>query len=117
LFKSVKERFGVEVRAGKYWVGIGVACGGDVGGVDEGSFLNSILISLPCLELGGGGFFLPCIDDSDNTLRSSSGSDISCEVRGDSGSGSCTGSNIDCRDREDVSVLLLPPSPDMRCMG
>jgi hypothetical protein len=105
------------VRAGKYSDGIGVACGGEVGGVDAGPPLNSILISLPCLELGGGGFFLPCIDDSDDTLRSSSGSDISREVRGDSGSGSCTGSNIDCRDKEDVSVLLLPPSPDMRCMG
>ena len=43
-------------------------------------------------------------------LLSSSGSDISCDVRGDSGCASWTASNIDCRERDDASVLL-PLSP------
>jgi hypothetical protein len=49
-----------------------------------------------------------------NSLLSLSGSDISFEVRGDSGCGSCIASYIDCRDNEDVSVLL-PPSPPNAC--
>ena len=87
--------------------------GGDCRGTVVGSSLNSTFISLPCLEFGGGGFFLPNVEEgssADILLRSSSGSDNSCDVRGDSGCGSCIGSKIDCRDNDDVSVLL-PPSP------
>ncbi len=74
-------------------------------------------MSFPCLELGGGGAFLPSVEvwSSVVNLRlSSSGSDISCDVRGDSGRGSWTGSKIDCRDTDDVSVLL--PSPPRACV-
>lgn len=77
------------------------------------SLRNSTFINFPCLELGGGGFFLPADEGGVSAMKplpSSSGSDISCDVRGDSGNGSCTASNIDCRDIDDVSVLL-PPSP------
>lgn len=59
--------------------------GGDCRAVVEASSRNSTLISLPCLELGGGGFFLPAAEVSPSRLRSSSGSDVSCDVRGDSG--------------------------------
>jgi hypothetical protein len=66
--------------------------GGDcLGGIDEvkaeGSSLNSTRIILPCLELGGGGAFLPVESATSplDFLLSSSGSDISCDVRGDSG--------------------------------
>jgi hypothetical protein len=73
---------------------------------------SSTLIILPCRELGGGGAFLPAENPLSPPIRllSSSRSDISCDVRGDSGCGSCIASNIDCRDMDDVSVLL-PPSP------
>lgn len=85
--------------------------GGDCRAVDGPSSRSSILISLPCLELGGGGFFLPDVDETSiNRRRSSSGSDISCDVRGDSGCGSCIFSNRDCLDVDEASVLL-PPSP------
>jgi hypothetical protein len=84
--------------------------GGDASGIAEGSSRNSTLISLPCREDGGGGFFRPAVLPSVIPRRSSSGSEISCEVRGDSGCASCIGSKIDCRDTDDVSVLL-PPSP------
>lgn len=73
---------------------------------------SSTLISLPCLEFGGRGFFRADEETSPvSRLRSSSGSDISCDVRGDSGWGSCIASNRDCLDTEDASVLL-PPSPN-----
>lgn len=52
-----------------------------------GSSRNSTLINFPCLELGGGGFFLPIgteVKSVPTSFRSSSGSDISCDVRGDS---------------------------------
>lgn len=86
--------------------------GGDCKAFDAApSSRSSTFINLPCLELGGGGFFLGAADGSGiRPLLSSSGSDISCDVRGDSGNGSCTASKIDCRDIDDVSVLL-PPSP------
>jgi len=85
--------------------------GGDCRALWVFSSRSSTFINLPCRELGGGGFFLGAAEDSDITpLLSSSGSEISCDVRGDSGKGSCTASKIDCRDIEDVSVLL-PPSP------
>jgi hypothetical protein len=87
--------------------------GGDCRGFGIESSFNSTFISFPCLELGGGGFFLPAVEDKNSAvaaLRSSSGSDISCDVRGDSGCGSCIASKMDCRDNDDVSVLL-PPSP------
>lgn len=54
---------------------------------------NSTFINLPCLELGGGGFRLPadiCDASPTSPLLSSSGSDISWDVRGDSGGGPCT---------------------------
>jgi hypothetical protein len=76
-------------------------------------------MSFPCRELGGGGFILPVVEDVTSIPRKlSSRSDISCDVRGDSGSAPCIGSNIDCRDMDDASVLL-PPSPSLwcRCAG
>ena len=90
-------------------------------GAGGGSSLNSTLINLPCRELGGGGFFLPGVEDVKsvaNTLLSSPGSDISCDVRGDSAWASCIASKIDCRDNDEVSVLL-PPSPKacVTCAG
>lgn len=85
--------------------------GGDCNAFGVFSSRSSTFINLPCLELGGGGFFLGAADGSAiNPVLLSSGSDISCDVRGDSGNGSCTASKIDCRDIDDVSVLL-PPSP------
>lgn len=86
--------------------GCSLTCG--AGNPSRVSSLNSTLIILPWCETGGGGLFLPDVDIK--SLLSSSGSDISCDVRGDSGWGSCIVSNIDCLDRELVSVLL-PPSP------
>jgi hypothetical protein len=78
---------------------------------------SSTLISLPCLELGGGGFRLseearPSVP---NLPRSSSGSETSWEVRGDSGCISCIGSNIDCLDADDDASVLLPPSFNASC--
>lgn len=49
---------------------------GDAKGMDEGSSRNSTLMSFPCLEEGGGGFFRPAVLTS-APRRSSSGSDIS----------------------------------------
>ena len=53
--------------------------GGDARGtIDEASSRNSTFMSLPCRELGGGGFFLPAVLDSAVRPRwSSSGSEIS----------------------------------------
>jgi hypothetical protein len=67
--------------------------------------------SLPCLCFGGGGFgfFFSASKGSPIKLVWSSSSDaaISYDVRGVSLCDSCIGSNIDCRDIEDVSVLSL----------
>jgi hypothetical protein len=56
--------------------------------LDGGSSLNSSLINLPCLELGGGGFIrllgVEPWDSDTNPRLSSSRSDISCDVQGDS---------------------------------
>lgn len=81
---------------------------------DCASAPNSIFISLPCRELGGGGFFLAEADGTGERgdvgrilFRSSgsSGSEISCEVLGVS----CNiVSKIDWRDTELASVLLAP---------
>jgi hypothetical protein len=75
------------------------------------------LISLPCLELGGGGFRLS--EDARPSVaslrRSSSGSETSWDVRGDSGCISCIGSNIDCLDADDEASVLLPPSFNASC--
>lgn len=52
-----------------------------------GSSRNSTFISLPCLELGGGGFFRALKEEVRSAppiFLSSSGSDISCDVRRDS---------------------------------
>jgi len=112
--RSVWEREGEEPEEPKYCCDIPGPEDSDSEAFVVGSSLNSTLISLPCLELGGGGFFLDEVDDTWNSVvnprRSSSGSDTSCEVRGDSECASCTGSKIDCLDMEEVSVLL-PPSP------
>lgn len=74
--------------------------------------------SLPCLRLpvgGGGFFFLSGLRPSPIRLELSSSSvmDNSYDVLGDSSCGSCTGSNMDCLETEEVSVLLLlsPPIP------
>jgi hypothetical protein len=111
LLRSVCERCaGLEL---KNWLELeepGVV--GDAKATEEGSSRNSTFMSLPCREEGGGGFFLPAVLAS--ARRSSSGSEISWDVRGDSACASCTGSNIDCRDKDDVSVLL-PPSPNPWC--
>lgn len=65
--------------------------------------------SFPCRCLGaGGGFFLPFFtSETSPMLSSSSESAISTDVRGESAWDSCMGSNSDCRETEDVSVLLL----------
>lgn len=65
--------------------------------------------SLPWRCLGaGGGFFLPFFtSDTRPMLSSSSDSGISKDVLGDSGCVCCGGSNNDCRDIDEVSVLLL----------
>jgi len=81
------------------------------------SSLSSTFISLPCLELGGGGIRLsedarPSVA---NLRRSSSGSETSWDVRGDSGCISCIGSNIDCLDADDDASVLLPPSFNASC--
>jgi hypothetical protein len=93
-------------------------CGVDIAFAFASAFIggesscSSTLMSFPCRELGGGGFFLPVAEDAVSEPRwSSSGSDTSCDVWGDPGSASCIGSKTDCRDI-DVAVLLLPsPSP------
>jgi hypothetical protein len=85
-------------------------------GVDalQFSFPSSSRMSFPCRELGGGGFFLSDSDaafTTDILRRSSSGSDTSCDVLGDSGIFSCIFSKIDCLDVEDVSVLVPSATP------
>jgi hypothetical protein len=74
-------------------------------------------MSFPCLELGGGGFFLGVgvitAEGSKSFSSSSSAWDKSSEVRGVScctiggAEGSCKGSNIDCRDIDEASVELF----------
>jgi hypothetical protein len=60
-----------------------------------------------CLGAGGG-FFLPFFTSDTNPMLSSSPeSAMSTEVRGESVCISCGGSNNDCREIEEVSVLLL----------
>lgn len=65
--------------------------------------------SFPCRCFGaGGGFFFPFLtSDTSPMLSSSSDSAISYEVLGDSECVPCGVSNSDCRDIEEVSVLLL----------
>jgi hypothetical protein len=65
--------------------------------------------SLPWRCFGaGGGFFLPFLtSDTSPILSSSSDSAISNDVLGDSGCVCCDDSNNDCRDIDEVSVLLL----------
>jgi hypothetical protein len=65
--------------------------------------------SFPCRCFGaGGGFFFPFrTSDTSPMLSTSSDSAISYDVLGDSGCVSWGGSNNDCRDVEEVSVLLL----------
>ena len=111
LLRSVKER-GLELRYTGEVIEPGV--GGDCTLMVAGSSRSSTFINFPCLELGGGGFFLTAnmeVKSVPTTFRSSSGSDISCDVRGDSGCVSWIASKIDCRETDDVSVLL-PPSPN-----
>lgn len=73
--------------------------------------------ALPCLCFGGGGGpsasgrdVVGPIKDTCSLSSSLSSSEIDCwskEVLGDSGCNSCAGPDRDCRDTEDVSVLLL----------
>jgi hypothetical protein len=64
--------------------------------------------SFPCRCLGaGGGFFFSPLISPIRLVLSSSDAIISSDVRGVSGCGSCTGSNKDCRETEEVSVPLL----------
>lgn len=60
-----------------------------------------------CRGAGGGFFFSFRTSPPIRLLCSSSESAISYDVRGDSGWESCVASKIDCRDMEEVSVLLL----------
>lgn len=61
----------------------------------------------PCLCFGGGGFFFSgFFKSATKPTLSSSEAAISYDVRGDSASDSWTGSNTDCRDVEDVLLLL-----------
>ena len=114
LLRSVCERWaGDELKNWLELLELGV--GGDANGNEEGSSRSSTFMSFPCREEGGGGFLFPAVLTSAvRPRRSSSGSEISCEVRGDSACASCIGSKIDCRDNDDVSVLL-PPSPNAWC--
>lgn len=81
---------------------------------------TSPLISFPWREFGGRGFFRRVEGDPGDfagapltrpSWSSSPGSDISCEVRGDSGGRAA--SNTDCFEIDDASVILAP-SPDGR---
>lgn len=65
--------------------------------------------NFPCRCFGGGGFFFSVFRLSVIKLAVSSSSEpaVSYDVRGDSVWVSCIGSKIDCRDIDDVSVLLL----------
>jgi hypothetical protein len=64
--------------------------------------------SFPCRCLGaGGGFFFSFLVSPIRLVLSSSDAIISSDVRGVSECGSCTGSNIDCCETEEVSVPLL----------
>ena len=65
--------------------------------------------ALPCRGFGGGGFFFSSLPPLviNFALSSSSDTESSYEVRGVSPCGSCNVSKSDCRDSEDVSVLLL----------
>lgn len=79
------------------------------------------LIDFPCLVAGGGGgnFFREpdCLGGGElisprfSSSPSGSGSEISCDVRGDS-SEWLLFSKMDCRDTDEASVML-PPSPAM----
>jgi len=72
--------------------------------------------AFPCRCFGGGGGpsgsgldVVGPIKETCSLSSSSSSSEIDCwskDVLGDSGCNSCAGSNRDCRDTEDVSVLL-----------
>jgi hypothetical protein len=65
---------------------------------------------LPCRCRGGGGFFFSFsgfFTSSRGPTLSSSDAAISSDVCGDSSCGSWTGSKMDCRDIDEVSVLLL----------
>lgn len=77
-------------------------------------FFSSIFISFPCREPGGGGggcfFFEAGGVGLTRRVSSSSGSEISWDVRGVSCGGGCVESKMDCRDMDDASVML-PPSP------
>lgn len=126
LLRSVLERLGgEEVKNGAYCecedvAELGVGGCGDTNGIfmEDASSRSSTLMSLPCLELGGGGAFRADVGEEISVVtarRSSSGSEISWDVRGVSVWLSCIGSNIDCRDTDDVSVLL-PPSPNPGCI-
>jgi hypothetical protein len=80
---------------------------------------SSILMSLPCRESGGGGFFrsnagVDCsrgLEDGSRALSSSPASEISCEVRGVS-CAPYVASKIDWRDIEEASVMLAASPPD-----
>jgi hypothetical protein len=65
--------------------------------------------SLPWRCFGaGGGFFLPFFtSETRPMLSSSSDSAMSRDVLGDSGCAWCAASSSDCRDIDEVSVLLL----------
>lgn len=93
----------------------GEASGDRVGILELSNLCLSNLINFPCRELGGGGFFRSVIGDcafkrafaiGPWRSSSSSGSDISCEVRGVSWAETCTGSKTDWRDAEEVSAKL-----------
>jgi hypothetical protein len=88
---------------------------GDGGGCDTEKLSKGTVCgcrgetSLPWRCFGaGGGFFLPFFtSDTRPMLSSSSDSAISKDVRGDSVCVWCDCSNSDCRDTDEVSVLLL----------
>ena len=67
------------------------------------------MTSFPCRCFGaGGGFFFPFLtSDTSPMLSSSSDSGISYDVLGDSMCVSCGDSKVDCREMDEVSVLLL----------
>lgn len=101
-----------------------LAGGGEiVGSVAEKSEKDTIcgvldVTSLPWRCFGaGGGFLFSFLISLTRLALSSSDPAISYDVRGDSGCGSCTGSNMDCREMDDVSVLLLSKTEALMGLG
>jgi hypothetical protein len=97
--------------------------GEEVGSIGEKSEKETVcgvlaVTSFPCRCFGvGGGFFFSFLTSPIRLALSSSDAAMSYDVRGVCGS--CTGSDIDCRETDEVSVLLLlsKTGPEMLAAG